>query len=62
MHIPRKLSLGWAAQTAIQSRSHPFHSARPWATWSVGSRTANHPAACVCVHFHTSNTQKRVTI
>ena len=50
MHMPRKLSLGWAAQTAIQSRSQPFQSAPPWATWLVGSSTASHPAACMYVH------------
>lgn len=46
MHMPRKLSLGCAAQMAIQSASHAFQCAPPCFTCCVGSKTANHPAAC----------------
>ena len=46
MHMPRKLSLGCAAQMAIQSASHVFQCAPPCFTCCVGSKTASHPAAC----------------
>lgn len=45
-HMPRKVSLGWAAQIDIQSPSHAFQSAPPSFTWCVGSNTASQPAAC----------------
>ncbi len=61
MHMLRKPSLGWAAQTAIQSRSHAFQSAPFWATWAVGRSTASQPAACTCMHLCVSDTEKLVS-
>ncbi len=62
MHMLRKLSLGWAAQTAIQSRSHPFQSAPFWDTWAVGNRTASQPAACMCMQFYVSDTERTLPL